>query len=361
VPTKPIIIFEGNDIVASTYFPTDNHQLVVVSFPSAADRQSLTRRGFATAWLKKMGIHYVEIKVAWNHWFQSPETEIVLRIIAEQVKGYDRIVTYGSSMGAYAAISATGPLRAHGALAISPQSAIDPDVIPWDVRWRAHTERIASEFGFSRDQLAKSVGQDSEIYVVADPWDIDSIHAHRILSAAPKAKWILAHGGGHPAGSLLREYKLLSQFVHSILTGSEGQSYWRKQMRRRRRSSPRYWIGLAARAKAQGQRGYELAKRSARIALALLPYDDTIIKKAGRLFLDMDDIRGALDILGRSKYADRPSFGTAEMHFNALLRANELEKAGLRLKDLRELDINNIRLPILEEKIHFFNLKIQGK
>ena len=54
-----------------------------------------------------------------------------------------RVMTYGSSMGGYAALRFARALRADAILALSPQYSIDPAVVPWEDRWRQDGARIA--------------------------------------------------------------------------------------------------------------------------------------------------------------------------------------------------------------------------
>src|SRR5580658_5592563 len=76
----------------------------VVTFDSYSDDRSLYRRGFGEDFFRDRSIDAIHFVSRENDWYQYGEMPDALAAVAELVKGYDRVVAYGSSMGGYAAI-----------------------------------------------------------------------------------------------------------------------------------------------------------------------------------------------------------------------------------------------------------------
>jgi len=108
----------------------------VVTFDGYTDIRTLDRPGFGEGFFQSHQIDAIHILSRENDWYQYPELPSAARTVAELVKRYDRVVAYGSSMGAYAAIRFGGLAGASVALAISPQFSIDPRVARFERRWK---------------------------------------------------------------------------------------------------------------------------------------------------------------------------------------------------------------------------------
>lgn len=144
----------------------------VVTFDGYADNRSLDRPGFGEEFFQSRQIDAIHFLSRENDWYQYPELPSVARTVAELVKRYDRVVAYGSSMGAYAAIRFGGLAGAGVALAISPQFSIDPRTAEFERRWKLDSERI--DYVLERQPPGPFI---REAYLVYDPNDADGRHA----------------------------------------------------------------------------------------------------------------------------------------------------------------------------------------
>jgi pimeloyl-ACP methyl ester carboxylesterase len=115
-----------------------------------------------------------------------------------------RCVTLGNSMGGFGALIFAGSIRGcAAAVAFSPQSCVDPDVVPWDRRWRRFTDSITV---WNRLDAAAMLSPDVtyRLYFGADD-ALDARHAARLAEAAPPSLHIsIVEGSGHNVAKYLR-------------------------------------------------------------------------------------------------------------------------------------------------------------
>lgn len=344
------ILFSGDDVRVVSNIIDGARGVLVVSFPSADPKQGLDRPGFGSRWLYELGLSSVAVKVSYNHWFQTPEMDAALASIAAIAGDFDRVVTYGSSMGAYGAIACSKAVGAHTVLAVSPQWSIDPERIPWDRRWLEESSRIARHHGFVRDKM-NEIATDGDVLVIADPWDIDAIHARHILMDVAKGNWISIPGSGHPAMSLLKEYKMVSRFMRSILIEGRCPDDWRAEIRIKRRMAQRYWLSLAKAAAARGTRGRILAAKAAKHALTLAEPSDKTVRGVAVVLMGVEDYEGAVSVL--QQYAGLPDRSSLSMvvQADALLRLGRVADATSLVEQIAVIDPANKRLPGLTRGI----------
>jgi hypothetical protein len=183
----------------------------VVTFDGYADNRSLDRAGFGEGFFHSRQIDAIHILSGENDWYQYPELPTVARAVAEQVKGYDRVVAYGSSMGAYAAIRFGGLAGAHVALAISPQFSIDPRVARFERRWKLDAARI--DYLLERRPPGPFV---EAAYLVYDPNDTDGRHA-QMFRRHTRVIDVRLPDVGHPATGSLAALDLLTDLVLDVV------------------------------------------------------------------------------------------------------------------------------------------------
>lgn len=269
-PRPPI--FDGPDIRVTDGRIAGDDTLLVVSFPSYRTHQSFANRGFAERWLAEHRISAVEVKASWNHWMQVPDTEPAMAAIRAIAGGYRRVVTYGSSMGGYAAAGCSAAVGAHAVVAISPQYSIDPAKTGWDRRWLPYARTILDRGGFIRDDMATQLAPAAALHIVSDPWNPDARHTALIERHSRRPEGLLALGCGHSAAAGLRDFGLLGSCAVSLLRGTDSIGHWRRQLRARRAQSHRYWRLLGERQVLRGARGQDgalaAAARCAELAFA---------------------------------------------------------------------------------------------
>jgi pimeloyl-ACP methyl ester carboxylesterase len=199
-----------------------SHDALVVTFDSYTDHRDphtnyrhLDRPGFGEHFLRDRGVDAIHVIGRENNWYQYSEMPDATAAIAKVARGYQRTMTYGSSMGGYAAIRYGGVVGAERALAISPQFSVDPAVVPFDQRWEVEAQQIdfALERGWAPPYAATS-------YILYDPRNLDRRHvalfAKRSIGIVP----VPLPGSGHSCALFLANCGLLQQAVLDVAHGT---------------------------------------------------------------------------------------------------------------------------------------------
>jgi pimeloyl-ACP methyl ester carboxylesterase len=213
----------------------------MVTFDSWNDVFTLDRPGFGEAFFKARQIDAIHVSSKGNDWYQYPEMLAAMACVRAASRSYARVITYGSSMGAYAAIRLAGLAGAHCALAMSPQFSIDPKVTPFEVRWRAAIDRFQPVW---ENSIPFPVLD--EAYVVFDPFDMDKHHIE-LLQAAFTFTPVPLPNAGHTVMGFLLDVELLQPLVMGVCQGAFDAQSLVQEAKRRRRQSPQYFSALAER------------------------------------------------------------------------------------------------------------------
>lgn len=178
-------------------------------------------KGYAEDFLRDRGFDVVAVKCNRNNWFQDLSREVMRDLIAE-LPDYADIVTYGSSMGGYAALYFGGCMEARTCIAISPQFSIDPALPPHEQRWAGDAPTI----DFHHLPLDQVLDRDAAAapatkwYVLYDPLTRDTAHVALMQAAAPRnIVPVSAPYSGHPSGFMLAECGALSGIFDKIIDG----------------------------------------------------------------------------------------------------------------------------------------------
>jgi len=185
----------------------------VVTFDSFTDNCTLDRPGFGEHFLAHRAIDAFHVISRDNIWYQHPEMPAAMGAVHAATRGYARVVTYGSSMGAYGAIRFAGWVGADCALACSPQFSIDPAVVPFEYRWE---EPARAFLDMWEGQVPLPALRDA--YVAFDPEDLDAKHI-ALFEQAFRFTPVRLPGAGHPVTGFLHEVQLLDRLVMAVIRG----------------------------------------------------------------------------------------------------------------------------------------------
>ncbi|WP_426956537.1 tetratricopeptide repeat protein [Muricoccus radiodurans] len=257
--------------------PGDDGTLVI-TFPSYDREARRDGPAFAERLLRRHGLSAIHVTVGWSHWFQVPETDAALAAIRAVARSFRRVVTYGSSMGGYAAAACSRGVGAHAILALCPQISVDRAKVPWEPHWAEAAARIAATTGFGRDDMASNLARDAALHLVFDPRMRDARHAAPLLALSARPRPLLLPFSGHSVGEFLRDAGALRGYVLSVLRGEGGaEAAARRAVRPWRRGSATWWMNLSLRA----QRRPALAVAAARRALELAPENEHALRALG--------------------------------------------------------------------------------
>lgn len=256
------ISFRTESLAVRARFHGASGGTLFVTFVPWVATPSLERSGYGEDYLAQQRIDAVHVITARNDWFQHQDVGEMLTRIQTIASRYDRVVTYGTSMGAYAALNFARPLRADRAIALMPQFSISSREMPAETRWRTE----ASEISFRHHYMDLPLKEGARAFVVHDPYhDLDRAQALRIAST-PGCELVplplIGHNWIDPV--------LLKQMVRMVveredrdLPGVIAQAY-----RERKKSLPSYYVEMVrARPKLNAERKMRIIMR----ALALAP------------------------------------------------------------------------------------------
>lgn len=237
--TAPVELYRS-DALLVRHVPAGDTSVGVVTFDSFTDVHKLDRPGFGEAFLAQHGVGAVHVISRENDWYQYDEMAKVAATIRSAMQGYRRVVTYGSSMGGYAAFRFAGLLGADAFIALSPQVTIAPAVVPFEQRWNSDAKRL----NFIWDHLAPE--PNCRGYVFYDPHDEDARHVALMARQCSLTTVRLRHAG-HPSGTYLQETGLLSSAILDLVRGNADVPAIELAARAARRRSPKYLTTLAHR------------------------------------------------------------------------------------------------------------------
>ncbi|MFT8402371.1 MAG: hypothetical protein ABF932_00650 [Gluconobacter potus] len=241
-------------------FSKDN---LVISFDSYTDRPHLDRPGFGEHFFQKNSIDCIHVLSRTNTWYQYPEMGNVIDEIRKISQNYDRIFTYGASMGGYAAIRFGGKLDAT-AIAIAPQYSVDPKIMPEERRW---LESVNLTYSQERRRPIEPLKCTIIFY---DPFDaLDRRHVKRISQDTSVTEAAIPYAG-HMAGVYLAEVGMLGKGILEIINSDFDAVSFSHLARKRRRESAKYYEVLSALARC---RHPEWALSLARKAAEICPSD----------------------------------------------------------------------------------------
>lgn len=205
-------------------------------------------------------------------WFQTPEITDVVQAAKEVCSRYDEVILYGHSMGGYAALLLSGLLGATNVVAFVPQFSINPDIVPFDTRFKGFADK--TEFVF--DDMNATISQTAPKYVVFDPhfnqdrghYDMMAHHLRMVPVRFPFA--------GHYPGQVLHEAGLLREVVADLLLQRTDAGHRRRKLRDARRRSHRYFVERAIHVARRGhlKHAFELVN----IAYVLSPDNVSVLE-----------------------------------------------------------------------------------
>jgi hypothetical protein len=194
---------------------------LVITFDSCTDHRDphtnyrdLDRWGFGENFLRDRAVDAVHVIGRDNNWYQYPEMPDAMAAIARVSRGYRRVISYGSSMGGYAAIRYGGAAGAAAALAMSPQFSIDPTVVPFEWRWLEETRQI--DFTLERSWTPAFV---ATAYILYDPRTLDRRHMALFAARGYVVPVPMPHSG-HSIARFLADCGLLQQAVLDAAHGA---------------------------------------------------------------------------------------------------------------------------------------------
>ena len=205
-------------------------------------------------------------------WFQTPEIFEIIEVMRKFCARYDEVILYGHSMGGYAALLFSGPLKATNVVAFAPQYSVDPGRVSFENRFNLYIDDV--DFVF--DDMASTISASATKHVVFDPrTEQDRMHVDLMLDFPNLEPFRLPFSGHFPA-QFLQDAGCLADTVIDLLLEKDNKEERRQRVRSGRRRSYRYFLERALLAARRGhtKEGFKLAS----IAYVLNPENPSIFE-----------------------------------------------------------------------------------
>lgn len=220
----------------------------------AGDRQRTLQS--TTRFFQSLNCDVWLISSSHNSWFQYPQMREMITTIGHWARfEYAEIISYGLSMGGYAAIKWAELLGARQVLAVSPQYSVDPRKVSFETRWSDDVAQIE----FVDDEISLSPNIDYHFIVDRDD-ALDWQHFQRFAEIRALKPYLISFGG-HFAAHILIESGLSRLVFEDLLGGQLNPAGFRRRFRQQRTQSITYLSRLYQRLCRRQQQG--LTKQAA--------------------------------------------------------------------------------------------------
>lgn len=262
------VVFSGEHLRLEYNGPTlgelgqTKNPRVVVAFPPYDFPFETDEGGWGSASFTKRDIAHVCVFHRAADWHQNDDFFHAMDACRAYLGSEIDVTSYGFSMGGYGALLGAKALDAERAVAVSPQSSIDPDIVRFE---RRYAKEWAAMGGWKHDLRLHVKGSRSRHIVLFDPLHKkDAKHEARLPKPVGYSRCLL-HGVGHAGIQALVELKV-QETLFDVLRGSADATTLRNAFRSKREFSFRYLRKLGTRLHEHNHpkaRGFlEIAKRN---------------------------------------------------------------------------------------------------
>lgn len=192
------------------------------------------RYPWGAKFLMENGYDVLGVKALYSHWYRDEELHDVFESddLSELYQKYKRVIFYGNSMGAYAALAFSSTCPDAEILCAAPQTSFRNDVIHWDKRFDEWGARDQSWEGRFSD-AAECIQNAKAVTVLYDPlcqedWKHVKRLNHKNLTLL-KVPFM-----GHEVFKHLSTLNLIKPIIHHYFAGD--LSTWFPQAIRTRKS-----------------------------------------------------------------------------------------------------------------------------
>lgn len=231
------IIFE-DDHIRAIHLPGTSATLVI-SFGDLITRAKGLSIN-AEKSLQKYNYAVIGIMPKQKSWFPASSMQVLMQHLRPLLDQYQRVVAYGGSMGAYAAIKYSNVLGLQRVVAMVPQYSINPD----EVDDRRYTDFFDPALHSDMRIEKQDTRAECEYIVIYDPYYAeDSENFNKIQEVLPQLHSLKLPYTGHDVIAVLANSALLHDFIER----DYDETYFYQQMRAVKKNSKFYYRSVIAR------------------------------------------------------------------------------------------------------------------
>lgn len=245
------------------------------------------RPPFGHEFLLKQALDVVAVRKKTENFYQPLSREAFEAAVRPVAAQYRRVVSYGSSLGAYAALY-YGRDEPWIVIASSPRNSTHP--VYGTLAWQQQQPWQHEPFDRGVTPRCRAL----ILYDPRDPTDRRYLDGE-VLAQFPEAEVWRVPFSGHPSNQFLVEVGFIAPFVRAVLAGEPPDRWPRLTRRRQRRQSPTYFQVLADHCLAH--RHLDWAEALVRQALVLNPHRMLSLRVAGTVALERGRWHDAIQFL----------------------------------------------------------------
>lgn len=214
-PSRPVFSKPQLRADLFTCHQDSRSEWVVITFTERCNRD-LEGPGFGTAFLLREGFDVLAVRNSEDDWYVhlGPDE---LDAMTTALEPYDDRASYGSSMGAFAAVKFASALGVRRVVAISPILDVQFD---WDSRHSSDIPAIRDAgYRAEGDMIVKAeISPDITYHVAVDPLCTEDVrHASMLCQMAPRHSVFNVRLGGHPVGPAMVDSGILGAYVKQAI------------------------------------------------------------------------------------------------------------------------------------------------
>lgn len=194
---------------------------LVFTFDNMASARGLDRPGWGNQFLRKKNVNVISfLESSPEAWYRRESFLDVLMSPIDLIgaRQFEKKVSYGGSMGGYAAAAFADTLRCDEAILLNPISTLSREIAPWEKRYP-----MAKKMDWSKNfhDAAEGVGSLDRLFICVDGlFHPDLQHAKRISHKVRNTTIYRFPGVGHGLPNHMRKMGFLGKFIGGIVSGS---------------------------------------------------------------------------------------------------------------------------------------------
>ncbi len=225
------------------YKKNDDSKLTIVTFDAyGIDRHptkpSRMSDGFGKNVFYASGFSEFIITSNVNDWYQSEDIYKCLDIINSYIDDNEKVFSYGSSMGAFAAINYCSLIKNSSFIAFAPQATINPDILGGDIRWQREFRALADIF---HSRILEGECKKAEGFFFFDSNSVDLNHADLICKNT-NAKSVDIKFGGHDIALAINNLYRIKRLIIDIATGQFCEARFLEELHEKKCNSVSHYL-----------------------------------------------------------------------------------------------------------------------
>ncbi len=229
-------------------FLADVTTKLVVTFEPMGRKKTLgdQREGWGMDFLQGLGYSVMAVMIKECDWYRQTDLQVFFAQMRSRgfFASFAEVITYGGSMGGFAALAHADAVSATTVLALNPQASLSAQLAPWETRF-GFVDRSQWQDGLIN--AAEGFKQAKQAYVVYDPLlTLDARHVQLLMADNPGLVKLKVPVVGHHIPQWLAEMGLLKPTAQAIFAGQFSAQAFHQQARQRR-GLKRYWQMLIQR------------------------------------------------------------------------------------------------------------------